>query len=356
LAPRDSRAFLAPDDDEEKVVVGQRKLAKLLRETEELRRENSELRGELERLRPTLAKAQKKNEKLADKAEQLQGKLETIQSSLAVLGADGKTAPAVGVPSSRTFYKPPRPPPEERRRPGGQPGHPGTTRPKPVPNAPEKVLALEVCPTCDTRLGDACDEGRHTLTDLPVWLLEIYDLVVKRYKCLGCGQRVHAPIPEGYRGDFGPRLKALVAQLRALGLSFGQIVEFLVATSRLELSEGTLHTMGEGVAQSLEGTYRELWEELHDARQTPNTEGDETGMSVNGETEQVWVGVSPTVTLYFTQHGSQVEKGARSADAAARMWAGYTGTLTHDGLASYHGVDAAVVHQLWLVHLNGSPA
>ena len=354
MAPRDPRALLAPEgvDDPVDSPVSKRKLVELLRRREELEKENRELRRELERLRPTLAKTQKKNEKLADKAEQLQGQLETIQSSLAVLGADGKTAPAVGVPSSRTFYKPPRPPPEERRRPGGQPGHPGTTRPQPVPNAPEKVLALEVCPACDTHLGDPCDEWRHTLTDLPEWLLEISDLVVKRYRCPGCGQRVHAPIPEGYRGDFGPRLKALVAQLRALGLSFGQIVEFFVTTFRLELSEGTLHAIEEGVAESVDGTNRELWEELHDARRTPNTEGDETGMPVKGETEQVWVGVSPTATVYFTQHESQVAKGARSKDAAARMWAGYTGTLTHDGLTSYNGVDEAVVHQWCLVHLN----
>ncbi len=190
------------------------------------------------------------------------------------------------------------------------------------------------------------------MTHLPAPGLSIYDVEAPRYHCPGCGERVHAVIPEGYRGDFGPRLKALVAELRALGLSFGQIVEFFVSTFRLELSEDTLHTLEEGVAQSVDGTCREFWEELHDARRTLNTEGDKTGMTVNRETEQVWVGVSPTVTLYFTQHGSQVEKGARSKDAAARMWAGYTDTLTHDGLASYHGVDEAVVHQWCLVHLN----
>ncbi len=341
MTPRDLRVLLSPESSGDEIVVSRKKVADLQRKAEELdlaKKEIEELRNERQKLR--------------EENRRLREKLAQVGNSLPVVGADPRTAAAAGVPTSKTFYPRPRSSPEEKRKPGGQPGHPGVTRPRPTPNAPPRHLVLRTCPKCGASLGKPCDEWRHTITHLPPWFLEIYDLVVKRYKCPGCKARVHAAIPEAHRGDFGPRLKALVAQLRALGLSFGQIVEFFVATFRLELSEGTLHTMEEGVAQSMDGTCRELWEELHDAQRTPHAEGDETGMPVNGKTEQVWVGVSPTVSLYFTQHESQVEKGARSKDAAARTWAGYTGPLTHDGLASYHGVDEAVVHQWCLVHLN----
>ncbi len=348
MAPRDPRILLSPDPEDDQIIVSRQKLDKLLREKDE---EIDRLRRELERLRPALEKSREKNSKLSDKADQLQGKLEGLQNSLAVLGTNGKTAAAVGVPSSRTFFKQPRPPPEERRKPGGQPGHPGTTRPRPTPNAPERVLSLRACPHCSTRLGEPCGEWRHTITDAPAWALVVFDLVFQRYKCSGCGERVHAPIPEGYRGDFGPGLKTLVAELRALGLSHEKIREFLEMTLHLAPSEATLLAMEEGVAESLDGTYQALGEELRDATRTPNAEGDETSFPVDGETEQVWVGVSPITTVYLTQHDRQVEKGARSGDAAARMWEGYTGTLTHDGLASYTSVKGAD-HQWCLVHLN----
>ncbi|EQD57865.1 transposase IS66, partial [mine drainage metagenome] len=219
---------------------------KLLREIEELRGENLTLRKEIERLRPALEKSREKNARLTDKAEGLNEKLEGLRNSLSVLGTDAKTAAAVGVPSSRVFFRQPPPPPGERRPTGGQPGHPGTTRPRPIPNAPPRVLSLANCPDCATRLGAPCDSSSHPLTDLPEGSLEIYDVTVNRYKCSGCGRRVHAPVPEGYRGEFGPRLKTFVATLRAQGMSVEKIAELLMTVYRLEVSVASLLAMEEG--------------------------------------------------------------------------------------------------------------
>ncbi|EQD70204.1 transposase, partial [mine drainage metagenome] len=67
-------------------------------------------------------------------------------------------------------------------------------------------------------------------------------------------------------------------------------------------------------------------------------------MPVNGKTEWLWVGTSPTLTVYHIQAG-------RSGEAAETMWAGYRGKLTHDGLDSYNSVTGAE-HQMDLVHAN----
>ncbi|EQD36285.1 transposase IS66, partial [mine drainage metagenome] len=316
----------------------------ILRQMEELRKENHSLRKALERLRPALEKAREKNARLTDRAEGLNEKLEGLRNSLSVLGTDAKTAAAVGVPSSRVFFRQPPPPPGERRPTGGQPGHPGTTRPRPVPNAPPRVLSLENCPHCAARLGNPCDALSHPITDLPEGSLDIYDLTVHRYKCPDCGRRVHASVPEGYRGEFGPRLKTFVTTLRAQGMSVEKIAELLRTVYRLEVSVASLLAMEEGVAESLDETYSELREEMTDAARTPHAQGDETSMPVNGVTEWVWVGTSPSATVYRIQEG-------RGGDEAAAMWAGYQGTLTHDGLDSYNGVTEAV-HQMDLVHVN----
>jgi transposase len=203
---------------------------------------------------------------------------------------------------------------------------------------------LKECPSCAHALGEPADSWSRPVTDLPAPDLEIFDLVIPRYKCPGCGARVHAPIPEAYRGEFGPRVKAFVAELRVLGVPFEKIGELLEMRYGLEVSVATLIAMEEGVAESLDPTYRELGTELRDAERTPHAEGDETGMPVGGRTEWLWVGTSPTLTVYQIQEG-------RSGEKAATMWAGYRGTLTHDGLDAYNAVEAAE-HQMDLVHAN----
>ena len=340
MTPRDLRVLLAPDADEEPIPVSPRKLAELLRrvgERDRLERELREAQEEIRRLREEKARSKEKNASL-------KAAFDKLRSSLSVLGTDAKTAAAVGVPSSRVFFRSSPHPPGKRRPTGGQPGHPGTTRPRPTPNAPPKVLALKECPRCAHALGEPADSWSRPVTDLPEPGLEIFDLVISRYKCPGCGARVHAPIPEAYRGEFGPRLKAFVAQLRALGMPFEKVGELLQATFGLDVSVASLIAMEECVAESLDGTYTELREEMRDAARTPHAEGDETSMPVGGVTEWVWVGTSPRATVYHIQKG-------RSGDEAATMWAGYRGTFTHDGLGSYNSVTEAD-HQMDLVHVN----
>ncbi|MGI0130449.1 MAG: IS66 family transposase [Thermoplasmata archaeon] len=337
MAPRDSRLFLAPDPDEEPIPVSPRKLAELIRSKQELERQLQEAREEIRRLREEKARARAKSSALKAAFDRLRG-------SLAVLGTDAKTAAAVGVPSSRTFFRQSPEPSKERRPTGGQPGHPGTTRARPVPNAPPRVLPLTECPRCSHALGDPSDSWRRPVTDLPAPGLEIYDIVIPRYKCAGCGERVHAEIPEAYRGEFGPRLKALVAELRVLGMPFEKIAELLRMTYGLDVSVASLIAMEKGVAESLDETYRALDEEMRDAERTPHAQGDETSMPVNGELEWLWVGTSPTATVYHIQEG-------RGGEEAAKVWAGYRGTLTHDGLDSYNTVTEAI-HQMDLVHAN----
>jgi transposase len=335
---QDIRVLLTPETSDDTIVVSKKGLDRLVREAQEkarLERELEEAREEIRRLREERTRSREKNSAL-------KGALDRLRSSLSVLGTDAKTAAAVGVPSSRVFFRQPPPPPKDRRPTGGQPGHPGKTRPRPTPNAPPKVLALKECPKCTHPLGEPADSWRRPVTDLPAPGLDIFDLEVLRYKCPGCGERVHAEIPEAYRGDFGPRLKAFVAELRVLGMPFEKITELLRMRYGLEVSVASLIAMEEGVAESLDETYRGLGAELRDAERTPHAQGDETGMPVNGTTEWLWVGTSPRATVYHIQEG-------RGGEEAAAMWAGYRGKLTHDGLDSYNSVDGAE-HQMDLVH------
>ena len=338
------RVLLAPEPAEEPIPVSPRKLADLIRKTQELERTTQEQARELQQAREEIRRLREERARSQRKSSALKAALDRLRNSLPVLGTDARTAAAVGIPSSRVFFRKSPTPPDQRRPTGGQPGHPGTTRPRATPNAPPMVLSLQECPKCEHPLGDPVDSWRRPVTDLPAAGLDIFDLVMLRYHCPGCGARVHAPIPEAYRGDFGPRLKAFVAELRVLGMPFEKIAELLRMRYDLEVSVASLIAMEKGVAESLDGTYEALGEELRDAQRTPHAEGDETGMPVGGRTEWLWVGTSPTLTVYQIQEG-------RGGDEAATMWAGYAGTLTHDGLDAYNSVKGAV-HQFDLVHGN----
>ncbi len=337
MAPRDPRLLLTPESEDDEIIVSRRKLGELVRKSQDLEEENGRLREELERSREKARRA-------AEQKQVAQTKLEQLRTSLPVLGTDARTAAAVGIPSSRVFFRQPAPSPETRRSTGGQPGHPGTTRPRPVPNSPSVLLALKTCPRCDHALGEAADTLRHTVTDLPSAGLSIFDVEAPRYKCPGCGERVHASIPEGYRGEFGPRLKSFVAHLRVLGMPFEKVQELLHGSFGLEISVASLLAMEEGVATTLEGTYQALHHELQDSKRTLHAQGDETSMPVKGENEWIWVGTSPTLTVYHIDP-------TRGQDGAKALWGNYRGTMTHDGWEPYDAL-TEVVHQMDLVHVN----
>jgi chromosome segregation ATPase len=101
MSRRDSLLLLAPDPDEEPIPVSPRKLADLLRRVEDrdrLEHELREAREEIRRLREEKARARQKSSSL-------QAALDRLRSSLSVLGTDAKTAAAVGVPSSKVFFR-----------------------------------------------------------------------------------------------------------------------------------------------------------------------------------------------------------------------------------------------------------
>lgn len=313
----------APESNSDQIVVSRRKLEEVLRELE-LNRE------EVERLK-------KENRSLKEK-------LDHVEHSLPVLAADARTAPAVGVPSSRTFFRRPPPDPAHRKSPGGQPGHPGVTRPRPVPNAPPLTLSLTNCPDCGHRLGEPCDQWSRPLTDIPEPRTMVYDLVAPRYRCPGCGKRVHAPLPVGTQEEFGPRVRALAVTLRTQGMSGEKIARFLDEVWGLKVSEATVLAWERGVAATFEPLYQGLKGQLTDPAFTPAAEGDETSFPVNGENGWTWVGTSATTTVYSTLP-------TRSQDGAVQLWGTYSGNLTHDAYAAYN-VLANAAHQMDLVHVN----
>jgi transposase len=144
--------------------------------------ERKALRGRFRHLEKDLDRALDENHRLREE-------LRRSKAAIHLLVPDDQTAAAWGVPSSRVYYR--RTVREELPKPaGGQVGHPGHARPRPVPNSPPLRLSLAKCPDCNRRLGAPFEIRRRTITDLPPPEPLIFDVEIPRYHCPGCHHRV----------------------------------------------------------------------------------------------------------------------------------------------------------------------
>jgi transposase len=150
----------------------------------------------------------------------LQQEIARLQAEVTRLQAQVKTLQAQLHQTSANSHKPPSsdPPSQARvkvrelstRRRGGQPGHPGTTRPlRPVPAVDE----LHVCqPTHCTHCGNPLRGSdpsplRHQVTELPPLKPTVTEYQLHALRCGQCGGVTRAPLPEGVpKRAFGPRL------------------------------------------------------------------------------------------------------------------------------------------------------
>ena len=320
MTARDLKLQLATDEDsltldrEQRREI-QRKLERLERAEEELRQAREEIR----RLR-------KENERL--------------RTSAPLLAASDRTAEAGGIPSSRIFYRRPVPAGEYRSS-GGQRGHPGHGRHKPLPNAPSVRVTLDRCPSCSTKLGAPSDSFRRTITDLPLPQLLVFELEVMRYWCRRCHHRVHAEPPLPPNQQFGPVLAAWIAHQRMLGLSVEKVRTSLLESFGLSISEASILALEAWVAERLDGEYAILRAKV---REAPVVGADETSFRISGRNGWLWVYEHLAATVY------QIAP-TRGRTAVLEVLEGYEGVLGHDAWDPYDAITTAD-HALDPVHVN----
>lgn len=205
-------------------------------------------------------------------------------------------------PSSDPPGAPARPPRQgSGRRPGGQPGHPGTTR---LLVAPERVDELvehwpERCGRCGERFGEgeACAQPvRHQVSELPLLAVRISEHRLHARRCR-CGQVTRAELPAGVAcSAFGPRLQAAVATLCARQrLSRRQTAELLGELFGCTASVGAVDAILGHVGAALAQPYAELRAALPAAAVIYS---DETGWALAGRRRWLWGGFTPTLAAF----------------------------------------------------------
>lgn len=231
------------------------------------------------------------------------------------------------------------------KKPGGQPGHQGTTlRMSGNPNH-LVVHAPERCAGCGASLAEApvVEVERREVIDLPPALVEVVEHQVETRQC-PCGQTSQGRFPAGVAAtvQYGPGLKALAVYLNQHQLlPTERTTEILADVFGCEsFSEGTLAEAVRECYDGLAGVESAITGAL---QRTAVGHFDETGLNVAAQLH--WLHVASTASL--THYGWHAKRGSEGADAIGIV-PKFQGTGVHDGLASYWRYDW--VHALCNAH------
>jgi transposase len=291
------------------------------------------LKREVERLREELAE---RDRQLAEQAKQIAEAEKQI--------ADLERQLALRQQNSTTTSKPPSSDglagcqrergrrTKSRRKPGGQPGHPGHSRPLvPAERANETVnLVPEACRHCRHRLharDSVGDPRRHQVTELPAIEAHITEYRCHRLRCRACGRTTQAPLPDEIEGQFGPQLTALIAYLTVVCRLPRLVVQRLLEGAlQIPISLGSTQKAWEEASAAVAAPYEELQAALPTQ---PVLNADETGHRTNAAKRWLWTVVAPTFVFYTiaTSRGSDVLR--------RLLGATFAGILGSDRLLTY---------------------
>src|SRR6266545_1085855 len=302
-------------------------------EAERLRRENERLREKGDEQAKQIAEAEKQIADLERQLALLQQKSSTTSKPPPSDGLAGQQRTR----GRRT---------KSRRKPGGQPGHPGHSRPL-VPI--ERVNAMvelfpDACRHCQHALRARSrqvvgEPRRHQVTELPPIEAHITEYRCHRVVCPACGQTTQAPLPADVEGQFGPQLTALIAYLTVVCRLPRLVVQRLLEGAlQISISQGSTQHAWEEASAAVAAPCQELQAALP---AQPVLNGDETGHRTNGDKRWLWTLVAPTFVFYTIAT-------SRGADVLRRLLgATFAGVLGSDRLPAYLSYAASQRQFCW---------
>jgi transposase len=251
-------------------------------------------------------------------------------------------------PSSDSPFTKPAPKSLQRKsgkKPGGQPGHPGSTLAL-VDNPNErKRHEPDACSGCGTGLVDAPEVGveRRQVFDLPPITVRVveHQLIARRCRC---GTTTCGTAPEGVVASvqYGSRITAIILYLYVgQFLSKKRTAQALAELFGTPVSEGTVAAVTKRAADGLDEFLDVVGERIAEA----DVAGfDETGLRVAGELHWVHCARTDRYTL-ITCHRGRGQDGIDHAGVLTR----FGGVAVHDAWAPYDTYVNAD-HQLCCAH------
>jgi transposase len=225
-------------------------------------------------------------------------------------------------PSSDSPFTKPAPKSLRRRsgrKPGGQPGHPGSTLTLVADPNERNRHEPGRCRGCGTSLANALEVGmeRRQVFDLPPMTVRVveHQLIARRCACgtTTCGtapERVSAPV------QYGPRITAIVLYLYVgQFLSKKRTAAALAELFGTPLSDATVAAMAARAADGLDGFLTEVGDRIAAAEVAGF---DETGLRVAGQLHWVHCARTGKYTL-ITCHPKRGRNGINDAGVLTRF-------------------------------------
>jgi len=293
------------------------------RQTSDLEQENKRLRQELahkeEEIRKLAEEVADQRKQIAEAVRQIaeaEKRIANLERQLALRkqnSTNSSKPPSsdglAGEPRERGRRK------KSRRKVGAQPGHRGAHRPLlPLSQVNEiRPVLPEQCGHCGLALPTQIEQvqttgepQRHQVTELPPIQAHTTEYQCYCVVCLRCGESTRAALPEEARGDFGPRLAALIAYLTVVCRLPRRVVKALLAqVLGIDISLGSTQKCWEEASQAVAAPCQELEEQLKDE---PVLNVDETGWRTNGAKRFLWAFVAARYVVYTVAatRGSEV--------------------------------------------------
>jgi transposase len=280
----------------------------------------AELEMELVRERANNQRLQRDNLRLQKLLERLQAEVEELQRA-------GKRQAAPFARRKRVEH------PKKPGRKAGQGKFARREKPAPKQVDETKVVKLDGCPQCGSRLREIHKHEQY-VTDIPVVVPVITRYVTYSGYCVDCHKRVRSQHPEqisqasGAAGVLvGPRAKALAADLKhRLGGSYGKVGEALNDAFGLPVSRSGWCQADQRLAETARPVYEELLEVI---RRSMVVHADETGWRIGILPAWLWVFTNKEVTVYVIRDN-------RSSDVVIEILGKqFKGILVSDCFVAY---------------------
>ncbi|WP_425421674.1 IS66 family transposase [Phaeodactylibacter xiamenensis] len=231
------------------------------------------------------------------------------------------------------------------RKPGGQPGHKGTTL-KMVPSAEAKIEDHypKACSGCGADLSGQPSLGfdRRQVFDIPPIEIQVTEHRAHRASCSCCGVRTQGLFPAEATNNavYGPNLRTFASYCMSYQLlPYGRTAELLSDFLGQPISEGTLDNMLSEACCQLDSFSEQI---IRRFQQEEVAGFDETGVRAQGQA-YAHVASGSAHTYFFLG-----KRGYATMDEMGIL-PGFKGIAVHDRYANYFGYDCQ--HSLCNAHL-----
>lgn len=180
---------------------------------------------------------------------------------------------------------------------GGQTGHKGRSRKKPVEIDFEKNIYLTHCPDCNSPVTQTNTTYERIVIDIPIPKALTTKYTIQRQWCSLCRKEV-CGIPEGTLPGlrFGTNfLGWLLLQKYRMRTPLAKLTELALSTYQLKITEGGLQKLLGKLKKQLGSNYAEI---LKEVRKAKVKHADETSWRISGKNGWCWLFATQKAAYY----------------------------------------------------------